>query len=237
MNITVLFLAVLGAIAAWWLSQQRITSKPWLEAGLLTGTGISPVPAAKIGLGVFLAIVGSLFAVLISAYSMRTEMGEWKPAPAPKLLWLNTAVLISSSCALQWALAAARRRRMDGVRSGLLAGGIFAFAFLAGQLMAWRQLDAAGYYLTANPAAAFFYLITGVHGLHLLGGLVALGRTMDKVWRGVAVGEVRLSVELCAMYWHFLLLVWLVFFGLLLLTDPIESDGGLAALIYRIFWW
>jgi cytochrome c oxidase subunit III len=235
MNITFIFLAVLAAIGAWWLSQQRITAKPWLEAGPIGDTGASSVPAAKIGLGVFLAIVGSLFALLMSAYSMRMEMGGWWPAPVPKLLWLNTGVLISSSVALQWAHVAARRRMMDGVRAGLVAGGAFALAFLAGQLVAWRQLDAAGYYLTANPAAAFFYLITGVHGLHLLGGLVALGRTMDKVWRGFAIREVRLSVELCALYWHFLLLVWLVFFALLLLADPLESAGGLVSLICRSF--
>ena len=183
----------------------------------------------------FLAVVGSLFSLLISAYSMRTEMGEWRPAPVPKLLWLNTGVLILSSGALQWAQVAARRGKTNGVRAGLLVGGAFALVFLAGQLVAWRQLDAAGYYLTANPAAAFFYLITGVHGLHILGGLVALGRTLDKAWQGVAAGAVRLSVELCAMYWHFLLFVWLVLFSLLRLTDPIESDSGLVSLIWRIF--
>jgi cytochrome c oxidase subunit III len=74
-----------------------------------------------------------------------------------------------------------------------------------------------------------------VHGLHILGGQVALGRTMDKAWQGVAVGKVRLSVELCATYWHFLLLVWLVLFALLLLTDPIEADCGVVSLICRIF--
>ncbi|MGH6822095.1 MAG: cytochrome c oxidase subunit 3 [Methylocella sp.] len=235
MYILYIFLAVLAVIVAWWIAQQRLAAKPWLETGPIGDSGASSLPAAKIGLAVFLAVVGSLFALLISAYSMRMEMGEWKPAPVPKLLWLNTGVLIMSSAALQWAQVAARRGRMDGVRAGLLAGGVFTFAFLAGQLVAWRQLDAAGYYLTANPAAAFFYLITGVHGLHLLGGLVALGRTMDKAWQGVAVGKMRLSVELCATYWHFLLFVWLVLFGLLLLTDPIESDSGLVSLIGRIF--
>jgi cytochrome c oxidase subunit 3 len=69
--------------------------------------------------------------------------------------------------------------------------------------------------LAANPGNAFFYLFTGVHGLHLLGGLVALGRTADKVWRGVEVSQVRLSVQLCAVYWHFLLALWLVLFSLL----------------------
>ncbi len=235
MNILYLFLAVIAAIVAWWLAQQRLTAKPWLEVGPTGATGASSLPAAKIGLAVFLAVVGCLFALLISAYSMRMEMGEWRPAPAPRLLWLNTGVLVLSSSALQWAQVAARRGRMDRLRAGLLAGGGMALAFLAGQLIAWRQLDAAGYYLTNNPAAAFFYLITGVHGLHILGGLVALGRTMDKAWQRVAVDEMRLSVELCAMYWHFLLLVWLVFFSLLLLTDPVLSDSGLISLIYRIY--
>ena len=104
---------------------------------------------------------------------------------------------------------------MDGVSVGLCAGGVAAVAFLVGQLLAWQQLSAAGYFVAANPANCFFYLITGVHGLHLLGGLVALGRTTAKVWRGVEMDQVRLSVELCAIYWHFLLLVWLVLFGLL----------------------
>ena len=235
MNITFLFLAVIAAILAWWLAQQRLTAKPWLEPGPIGDPGASSLPAAKIGLGVFLAVVGTLFALLISAYTMRMDMGMWRSAPAPKLLWLNTGMLILSSGALQWAQVAARRGRTDGVRAGLLGGGVFALAFLAGQLIAWRQLDAAGYYLTDNPAAAFFYLITGVHGLHLLGGLVALGRTMDKAWQGVAAGEVRLSVELCATYWHFLLFVWLAIFGLLLLTDPIESNSGLVSLIWRTF--
>ncbi|MGH6834178.1 MAG: cytochrome c oxidase subunit 3 [Methylocella sp.] len=234
MNITFLFLAVIAAIVAWWLAQQRLTAKPWLEAGPIGDTGASSLANAKIGLGVFLAVVGCLFTLLISAYLMRMEMGEWRPAPPPKLLWLNTGALILSSGALHWAQVAARRGKMDSVRAGLLAGGVFALAFLAGQLIAWRQLDSAGYYMTANPAAAFFYLITGVHGLHLLGGLVALGRTMDQAWQGVAVGEARLSVELCAIYWHFLLLVWLALFSLLLLTDPIVSDGGLVSLICRV---
>jgi cytochrome c oxidase subunit III len=217
-GITILFLAVIATIVAWWLSQQRLTAKPWLEEGLIgdfPSTGASSLPAAKIGLGVFLAVVGSLFALLIGAYSMQMNMADWRPLPGSKLLWLNTGVLILSSVALQWAQVAAHRGQMDGVRAGLLAGGASAFAFLVGQLLVWQQLTAAGYFLATNPANTFFYLITGVHGLHLLGGLVALGRTIDKVWRGFEVDQVRLSVELCALYWHFLLLVWLFFFSLL----------------------
>jgi cytochrome c oxidase subunit 3 len=218
MSAIVLFMAAIAAIAVWWLSQQRLAAKPWLEKGIIDeyrSGGTSPLPPAKIGLGVFLAVVGSLFALFISAYTMRMELIDWRTLPVPRLLWYNTAVLIVSSGALQWAQAAARRDDSDGVLIGLLAGGVSAIVFLAGQLVAWQQLNAAGYFPATNPANAFFYLITATHGLHLLGGLVALARTTAKAWRGVEIPQLRLSVELCTMYWHFLLLVWLVLLALL----------------------
>jgi cytochrome c oxidase subunit III len=214
----ILFLAVIAVIVGWWLSQQRLTAKPWLEEGPIgefPGTGAMTLPAAKIGLGVFLAVAGALFTLFISAYSMRMGMVDWRALPVPKLLWFNTAVLVLSSAALQWAHVAARRNDIDGVILGLLAGGASAVTFLVGQLLAWQQLRVAGYFVASNPANSFFYLITAVHGLHLMGGLVALGRTTAKVWHGAAIAEARLSVELCAIYWHFLLLVWLVLLGLL----------------------
>src|SRR6478672_7559521 len=218
MTAIVLFMAGIAAIAGWWLSQQRLAAKPWLEEGVIADLreeGAPSLPAAKIGLGVFLAVVGSLFALFISAYSMRMGMVDWRTMPVPKLLWFNTGVLVLSSIALQWAYVAARRDDMDGVIIGLLAGGASAVMFLIGQLLAWHQLREAGYFVASNPANSFFYLITAVHGLHLAGGLVALGRTIAKVWHGVEMVRLRLSVELCAIYWHFLLLVWLVLLGLL----------------------
>ena len=218
MSAIILFMAGIAAIAGWWLSQQRLAAKPWLEEGAIgdfRGGGDSSLPPAKIGLGVFLAVVGSLFALFISAYSMRMNMGDWRALPVPRLVWFNTGVLVLSSVALQWAHMAARRNDMDGVIVGLGAGGASAVTFLVGQLLAWQQLSAAGYFVASNPANSFFYLITAVHGLHLMGGLVALGRTTAKVWRGAEMTQVRLSVELCAIYWHFLLLVWLVLLGLL----------------------
>src|SRR5215831_5269867 len=211
-------MAGIAVIAGWWLSQQRLAAKPWLEEGVIADwreESPSSLPPAKIGLGVFLAVVGSLFALFISAYSMRMSMVDWRALPVPKLLWFNTAVLVTSSIALQWAYVAARRNDLDGVIIGLLAGGASAAIFLAGQLLAWQQLKAAGYFVASNPANSFFYLITAVHGLHLAGGLVALGRATAKVWHGAKMTQVRLSVELCAIYWHFLLLVWLVLLGLL----------------------
>lgn len=217
-----LFLAVIAAISGWWLSQQRLTSKPWLEQGVqwdLPGTGASPLPAVKLGLGVFLAVAGSLFALLISAYLMRvgaTNVLDGPKLPGSRLLWFNTGMLVLSSAALQWAWLQARRRQMDGVRINLLVAAVSALGFVVGQLLVWRQLTQAGYFLASNPANSFFYLLTGVHGLHVLGGLAALGRTSARAWPGIATEPVRLGVELCAIYWHFLLLVWLVVFSLVM---------------------
>jgi len=136
----------------------------------------------------------------------------------PALLWLNTAILILSSVALQWARTSAGHQQADRVRRGLLAGGALAFAFLVGQFLVWQQLGSLGYFVDTNPSNSFFYLITGLHGLHLLGGLVAWLRASIRLWRGAETDKIRMSVELCAVYWHFLLLVWLVMFGLLLVT-------------------
>jgi cytochrome c oxidase subunit III len=219
-----IFLLGLGAIVAWWLSKQRLASKPWLEEGLLAdGAGLAASPPGtteKLGLGVFLAVVGSLFALFLSAYSMRAGLGDWRPIPVPGLLWVNTLALVFSSVALQYACVSARRGAREVVRGGLLAGGISATAFIAGQLAAWRQLSDAGYFLAGNPANTFFYLLTAVHGLHLAGGVIALGRAAVRARGGRAGTEdLRLSVTLCAIYWHFLLLVWLLLFGLLLVQE------------------
>jgi cytochrome c oxidase subunit 3 len=218
MSVILVFLLVIAGFAGWWLSHQRLMAKPWLEQGVIGDTiGLegSTLPTAKIGLGVFLAVVGCLFALFTSAYFMRMALSDWQALPLPRVLWFNTGVLVLSSIALQCASIAARRGQIDTVRLGLVTAGLTALAFLIGQLVAWRELTADGYLLTANPANSFFYLITGMHGLHILAGLVGLGRTTAVAWNGARPERLRLSVELCAMYWHFLLFVWLAIFALL----------------------
>lgn len=224
MSLSVAFVALLAGIVVWGLLARRLTAKPWETSGapeeIEAGAEVK-LPPAKIGLLILLAVITSLFGLFISAYWMRMEHahGDWSPLAVPRLLWLNTALLILSSAGMQWARAAANRGQADRVRVALIAGGVLAWAFLAGQLLAWRQLGASGHFMAGNPAIAFFYLLTAVHGLHLLGGLFVWGKTVVRMGRaGAELVDLRLSVELCTVYWHYLLWVWLVLFAVLLST-------------------
>jgi len=200
----------------------QLTEKPWLasedRAAESRSRGAASLTAAQVGLRVFLAVATVIFTLFLGAYLERMTFGDWRPLSDPWILWVNTALLVLSSVAMQRAWTGADRGQIDSVRNGLLAGGGFAFAFLAGQVVAWQQLVAEGYFATSNVANAFFYLVTAVHAVHLLGGLVAWARTTARVWQGMEAAAVRGSVELCAVYWHFLLLVWLILFALLLFT-------------------
>ena len=197
----------------------KLTVKPWLaDQGALEAQIGFAQSTMKIALWVFIAVVSVLFSLFISAYFMRMELTDWRPLTEPGLLWFNTALLIVSSVALQWARVSADRGQISGLKFGLLAAGAATLVFLAGQYAAWQQLSALGYFAASNPANAFFYLLTGLHGVHILGGLIVWGMATNKLIRGGQVDEVRAAVELCAIYWHFLLLVWLILFGLLLST-------------------
>jgi cytochrome c oxidase subunit 3 len=217
MSVILVFLAVIAAIVIWWMAQQRLTSRPWLEVGHLekpVAGERSPIEPARIGLGVFLGVVGALFSLFVSAYLMRVGTEDWWSTPVPRQLWVNTIVLALSSVALEWAKSEARQGHAKTMRIAVLAAFALAVLFLAGQIQVWRELTADGYGLVGNPANSFFYVITGMHGLHIIGGLVALGRTMTKVSSGPVTGSMRLGVELCAIYWHFMLVVWLILFAL-----------------------
>ncbi|WP_270933879.1 cytochrome c oxidase subunit 3 [Falsiroseomonas oryzae] len=224
MTAALLLIGALAAIAGWWLARHGIAAKPWLETGPavdLRPDDATAGSAARIGLGVFMAVATALLVLLLSAYSMRRELADWSPPPQPPVLWANTVLLVLASLALHRAVLAARRGDRDATGSWLLAGAGASLLFVLGQLLAWRQLAAAGFVLTSNPADAFFYLITAVHGLHVLGGLVALGRAGARL-RRARLDALRLGVELCAAYWHFLLLAWLLLFATLAFSPSLD---------------
>ena len=188
---------------------------------LYTGRS-STAYAKKMALRFFLGVVAVLFTLMLIAYAGRMGYEDWRPVPQLQLLWINTGVLALSSLSMQWAQYSVRHRKMDAMRFSLLLGGALTLIFLFGQVLAWQQLSTMVYFDITIPAIGFFYMITGVHCLHMVGGLIAWSRTAPKVWSNVDITKVQNSIELCTTYWHFLLLVWLVLFGLLFAGDNLD---------------
>ncbi|MBP0619657.1 bb3-type cytochrome oxidase subunit III [Cupriavidus consociatus] len=162
---------------------------------------------ASIGLWVFMGVVTSLFALFLTAYALRMDSPDWHRIALPWQVWLSTALLAAGSVAMEVASRAARRGSMGVARLALRLGGLGAAAFVVSQLWAWQALGAMQVMPAGNPAGSFFYLLTAMHGLHVLGGLVGWGFAVAA--RGSGERAV-LRMRLCARYWHFLLAVWVV---------------------------
>jgi cytochrome c oxidase subunit 3 len=226
---TAMTIAMLTAVAVWWLLIQRLKEKPWLTQGVVPTSqeGITS-SAPKVGLWVFLAVVSSLFGLFASAYAMRMHghggLAGWQRLDEPSILWINTLVLVLASGALQIARNRIDKDQLEHGRAHFAAAGLLTVLFLVGQVLAWRLANPNGTLGASSPAYSLFVLVTAAHGLHLIGGLFVLGRTATRLFGGidkasvVARSRIRLSVQLCTTYWHWLLLIWLGLFALLLST-------------------
>lgn len=197
-----------------------LLDKPWQQhtaSGIPEGGEFTTSPY-KVALLFFLAVVTVMFGLFITAYFVRMELDDWRPMPESQLLWLNTALLFLSSFTLQWTHNVLKKENFKSFKIGLVLGALLTVGFVYGQLTVWGQMRADGYFLYNNPANAFFYVLTGIHALHILGGLFVWTKTIIKYWAGAELEDLKLSTELCALYWHFLLLVWLIIFALLSYT-------------------
>ena len=176
-------------------------------------------PLPRVALYVLMAVIGVLFSLFSVAYIGRMAYGDWRILPEPILLWFNTGVIMLSSFAFSRATINAREGDIKRTREYLLLAGVLTFGFIIGQLFVWRELVSFGYFVSTNPSYAFFYLLTALHILHLFGGLIAwLIVTYKSFIPQKETSDFSLKVNLCAIYWHFLLIVWTLLFVMLLLT-------------------
>lgn len=218
MEVGLIFLAVILASLIGWMLKQTFNTQPWIAESVDEASYQAPFNARPkaVALATLLAVITSFFALMVSAYSLRMELGDWVPLSEPQLLWTNTVVLILASIVFQWTRNAARKGITERIKPGMLLTGLLTTGFLVGQYVAWQQLHAGGHYITSNPADAFFFLLTGIHALHILGGMYVWARATRRAFAGSA--NIEESIQLCTVYWHFLLVVWLVLFGLMLST-------------------
>jgi cytochrome c oxidase subunit 3 len=182
--------------------------------------GFSP-ERYRIGVLVGLASILMMFTALASAYIVRSGMPtsvDWHGGTMPSFVYLSTALIVVSSLTLTRAKAAINHGEGPAYRVWLGVTLLLGLGFLASQFLAWRQLVAQGLYLASNPHSSFFYVLTGLHGLHLAGGILALSGLLIYARRaGGPESDVkkRALTDVVGIYWHFMDLLWVFLFLLL----------------------
>ncbi len=167
-----------------------------------------PLRAYHTAIWLALAAIIMFFMALVSAFIVRKGLGgDWRQLALPRILWLNTAVLVASSLTLERARRAFSRDEAAQFRFWWSATTALGLAFLAGQYAAWRQLAAAGVYLATNPSHSFFYLFTAAHAAHLLGGIAALLYVLLRGWPHLRRRS-GIAAEVTGVYWHFMDGLW-----------------------------
>lgn len=184
----------------------------------VTRTGSPPISNAQLGMAIFIAFESMMFVGLITAYwVLRTNSFAWPPPNLPRLpvavTWVNTAVLLFSGVTMSRARAGIRAGDQQAFRGGLVATGILGAGFLAVQGTEWVRLIRQGLTLSSGSYASTFYTLIGLHGVHVVGAVIWLLTVLVLSGRGRFSAERHVSVTLCAMYWYFVCVLWVVLFG------------------------
>ncbi len=177
-----------------------------------------PISKGYLATWILMIAVTMLFAGLSSAYIVLRGVPEWQNITVPRLVWANTLVLFASSVAIEFARSAVRKDQLDAVKQWLAISGILGFGFLVGQVLVWRQLVKAGVYLATTIHSSFFYVLTGVHALHLLGGIIGLVVVLQRAFTNRVTAKDHEPLRVWALYWHFMDVIWIYCFLLLLLA-------------------
>src|SRR5258706_1600088 len=193
-----------------------------MSAAIVANQSVALSPGNRFRTGAWVVIAGvvMLFTALTSSYIVRSASGnDWRPIAMPRVLWISTALIVFSSITMEVSRRSLKRQRNAGYGRWLMITVALGLAFLATQLLAWRQLVRQGIYMASNPYNSFFYLFTAAHGLHLLGGILALGYLMMRTTRrrNTVEGELRRAgaADAATIYWHFMDGLWVALFLLL----------------------
>ena len=184
-----------------------------------SGSVLPRIPERAYFTVVQLALAGIVmfFMALASSYIVRKGLGlDWQSTPLPRVLWFNTAILLASSVTIVVARKKLEGGEREAFRSWWWVTTGLGLLFLAGQIIAWRQLAAAGMLLATNPSSSFFYLLTAAHGAHLAGGILALFYVAFRPWSRSRISQ-STAAELASIYWHFMDGLWIFLFALLTL--------------------
>ena len=171
----------------------------------------------KFGMWLFLASVMMLFMSLTSAYIVRQAEGNWVFFELPSLFYVTSVIIVVSSVTLQWAFISAKKDQVKSVQSLLLITSLLGLFFLVGQFFGWKQLVGNSIYLVGNPSGSFLYILTGLHGLHIISAIIFLLIMLNASFKGNVHSRNMTKMEMCTTYWHFLGGLWLYLFVFLLL--------------------
>ncbi len=160
----------------------------------------------------FIVAIVMLFAGLTSAYIVRQADGNWLHFKLPSVFWLTSAIILMSSASMHMAYRSAKNDNIRNIRSFLSITMVLGLMFLAGQYYSWVQLVHEDVFLVGNPSGSFLYILTGLHGLHLVSGLIFLLIMLVASFQYKVHSKNLVSLEMCATYWHFLGGLWIYLF-------------------------
>jgi cytochrome c oxidase subunit 3 len=172
----------------------------------------------KFALWIFLVTVIMIFAALTSAYIVRQSDGNWMLFELPNLFLATTGIILVSSATMHWAYLSVKKDNLEAAKLAVALTTILGISFLIGQYLAWGELVKNSVYLVGNPSGSFVYIISGLHGVHIVGGIIFLLIVFVSIFKLKAHSKNLLRVEMCATYWHFLGGLWLYLFVFLLLN-------------------
>lgn len=172
----------------------------------------------KFALWLFIITIIMLFAAFTSAYIVRQGEGNWLYFELPIELYISTIVLVISSGTMHWALTSARKDNLEQLKTGLLFTIVLGFVFLVSQYYIWGILVDHDVYFVGNPSGSFLYVLTSIHGIHLLSGIIFVIITFFKALKYKIHSKNLITIEMCSTYWHFLDGLWIYLLLFLLLN-------------------